>query len=275
MISKRKQNNKYNTYKNFTKCKSKYIKYIKNKSKNIKHKTKYKKNTQKLTQKLSHTLHTGSGFFDSLGKLAYHKPAQKSYKVTIPGEQYVKMLNPESIKKMLTIKQPKLLTVIFNYRKPNQLNLDNVSSDTVLSSGQVQYEPYITIDNMSRYLVIMYDTVKKKMHWVIEFKNRSKVKTMLAYLSPKPKDGTAHKYIIQLIKYPDTTPPLQVLDMSTPKRRKMFRQVFNYIKTNNLLPAVFTKGFNVKLDMSSGMNIFNMLSQKKQTQKQTFKPYHR
>ena len=269
MISKRKQKN---TYKKFTKCKS-----------HIKRKTKHKNRTQKRTlkrtlkrtQKRTQTLHTGSGFFDSLGKLAYHKPAQKSYKVSIPGAQYAKMLNPESIKKMLTIKQPKLLTVIFNYRKPNQLNLDNVSSNTVLSSGQVEYEPYITVDNMSRYLIIMYDTVKKKMHWVIEFKNRSKVKTILAYLSPKPKDGTSHKYIIQLIKYPDTIPPLQVVDMSTPKRRKMFRQVFNYIKSNNLLPAVFTKGFNVKLYMSSGMSIFNIFSQKTQKKKQQFKPYHR
>lgn len=257
MISEKKQK--------FTKCrlksKSKQINHINHKTKNIKHKTLI-----------------GSGVFNnissSIGSAIYHKPKEKDYSVHMPGSQYTKFLNPETaiskVQTLTTTKSPSLLTVVYNYHKPNQLNLNNVSSSKVLSSGQVEYEPHITVDNMNRYLVIMYDTNKKKLHWVIEFKNRSKYKTILSYLSPKPKDGTAHKYVIQLIKYPDNITPFTVEYMNNPKRRKMFKEVFSYIKTNNLLPAVFTKSFNVKFDMSSGISIFNILSNRtKNTHKYT------
>lgn len=255
MVSKKKQK--------FTKFKLKHINY---KTKNIKHKT------------LS-----GSGFFDAvgstIGSAIYHKPKKKDYSVTIPGTHHIKLmhyakfLNPEHIKNITTVKSPGLLTIIFNYHKPNQLNLTTISNNTVLKSGQVEYEPHININSMNRYLLIMYDTVIKKMHYVIEFKNRSKFKTILSYLPPKPKDGTSHKYVFQLFNYPINITPFTVVDMSTPKRRKMFREVFNYIKTNNL-SLVITKSFNVKYDTSSGVSIFNIgkiIGTQKQNQKQTFK----
>ena len=206
----------------------------------------------------------GAGLFNnitsSIGSSIYHKPKEKDYSVHIPGSQYAKLLNPERIKKLTILKPQSLLSVIFNYHKPNQLNLINVSKNVVLPSGKVEYEPHITVNNMKRYLVIMYDTVTKKMHYVIEFKNRSKYKTILSYLPPRPEDGKEHKFVIQLINYPQNLNPLKIIDMSSPKRRKMFRKVFKYIKNNNLLPAVITKSFNVKLDLSSGINLFNIIN---------------
>jgi hypothetical protein len=236
--------------------------------------TKYKTKHKTLKRK---TL-SGSGIFgdisSSIGSAVYHKPENKNYAVHVPGSKYIKLLNPATFSKFTNVKPPSLLTVIFNYHKPNQLNLNNISNNTVFKSGQVEYEPYINIDNMKRYLVIMYDTITKKMHYVIEFKNRSKFKTILSYLSPKPEDGIVHKYVFQLINYPENLSPLLIDDMSNPKRHKMFREVFNYIKTNNLLPAVITKVFNVKFDMSSGVSIFNIgkiIGSQKQNQKKTFK----
>ena len=46
--------------------------------------------------------------------------------------------------------------------------------------------------------------------------------------------------------------------MYTPKRRRMFREAFNYIKTNNL-SSVIKREFNVKLDVGGGINIYNIL----------------
>ena len=109
---------------------------------------------------------SGSGIFgaisSSISSSVYNKPEKKDFAVHIPGSKYAKFLNPSKITKLAkygTIKPTSLLTIIFNYRKPNQLNLDNISNNTVLTSGQVEYEPHINIDNMKRYLLIMYDTL--------------------------------------------------------------------------------------------------------------------
>ena len=200
----------------------------------------------------------------------YTKPKNKDFSVHVPGSQYVDLLNPQKYDNFTKKTEPSLLTVIYNYRnqdpKKYPINLNTISNNTVLKSSQVENEPHLIIDSINRYLVIMYDINKQKLHWVIVFEGRSLAKTILSYLSPKPKDGIAHKYAIELFNYPKNIISFTVIDMYTPKRRRMFREVFNYIKTNNL-SSVIKREFNIKLDMSGGINIYNVLTQTKKKQK--------
>ena len=194
---------KKNTKQTHKKCSKNKIKY-----KIVKHKTaKYKTAKHKTAKHNYNKLQSGSGgILNAIGSAIYKSPKEKDYSVHLPGSQYADLLNPgkvhSKLKTLTTLQNPGLLTVIFNYGKPNQFNLDNISNNTVLKSSQVENEPHLIINSINRYLVIMYDINKKKLHWVIVFEGRSLAKTILSYLSPKPKDGIAHKYVIQLFNYP-------------------------------------------------------------------------
>ena len=237
----------------------------------IKHKiVKYK------TVKYNRIQSGSGGILSVIGSAIYTKPKEKNYSVHLPGSQYTELLNPKRYETFTKKTEPSLLTVIYNYRnqdpKKYQVNLNTISNNTVLKSSQVENEPHIIIDSINRYLVIMYDINKQKLHWVIVFEGRSLAKTILSYLSPKPNDGIVHKYAIELFNYPkNIKTSFTVVDMYTPKRRRMFREAFNYIKTNNL-SSVIKREFNVKLDMGDSINIYNILSQTKK-HKQNFKNF--
>ena len=264
MISKKKTKQIHN------KCSKSKIKHKIIKHKIVKH---------KIVKHIKHNynkLQSGSGgILSAFGSAIYKSPKKKDYSVHLPGSQYTELLNPKRYETFTKKTEPSLLTVIYNYRnqdpKKYQVNLNTISNNTVLKSSQVENEPHIIIDSINRYLVIMYDINKQKLHWVIVFEGRSLAKTILSYLSPKPNDGIVHKYAIELFNYPKNITQFTVVDMYTPKRRRMFREAFNYIKTNNL-SSVIKREFNVKLDVGGGINIYNILSKTK-TQKQTFKNF--
>ncbi len=244
----------------------------KKKTKQIHNKYSKSKIKHKSSQYKYNRLQTGSGgILSAFSSAIYTNPKKKDFSVHVPGSQYVDLLNPKKYENFTKKTEPSLLTVIYNYQnqdpKKYPINLNTISYNTVLKSSQVENEPHLIIDSINRYLVIMYDINKQKLHWAIVFEGRSLSKTILSYLSPKPKDGIAHKYAIELFNYPkNIKTQFTVIDMSTPKRRRMFREVFNYIKTNNL-SSVIKSEFNVKLDMGGGINIFNILSQTKKNNK--------
>ena len=242
------------------------------------HKTKihkkYKTNTRTKKRVIG-----GNIFLDSIGSTIIHKEEKPNYKsLAVPGSRYLKLINPNtySISNSSTNTVRDLLSITYNYRTPNQININTIPKETILSSSKVEREPYIVIDNIMRYFLVMYESKPyNKIYWLIECNIHSKKNTFLSYLSPNPKDSLVHTFIIQLYKYPSTIPPFVLSIKATIKRKTAFREFFEYINTYKLgqpTPAA-TKVLSIKAEADGNVNIFDILSKPKSGDSKTIQKF--
>ena len=226
-------------------------------------KTKIKSRTNSRT-KLNKNIKNGGGILDSIGSAIVQVPKTKDYSVHIPGSGFAKTLSS-----FTKTEQAKMLQIIFNYRQPNQIDITTISPTKIIPSESITREPYILVNSMGKYLLVIYREVIKNnipvpkllLHFLIGYINRSPVK-IFHYIEPKPKLGKIQTFVIKLYKCPPNDNTSNFIKINNIDKQKAYAEFNTYISTNKLLP-INTYRFMVKGGTSSGVNLFNMLSQKK------------
>jgi len=239
-----------------TKTNSKNKTKSRNKSKtNSRNKTKSRTRTKK-----------GGGILDSIGSAIVQVPKKKDYSVHIPGSDLAKTLSS-----FTKTEKEQILKIIFNYRKSNQIDITTISPNKLISSDSITNEPYVLLNSMGKYLIVMYREVIKKniptpkllLHFLLGYINRSPTK-IFSYIAPNPKFGKTQKFIIKLYKYPPTDTTSNFLKINNFKKQKAYEEFNTYINNNKLLP-INTFSFLVKGEASAGINLLNILSQSKKS----------
>jgi len=249
-----------------TKSKTKAKTKAKSKTKVNTNVKKYNKNNNKKI------ISDGGGSF--LGGII-QTPQKKNY--TVPGQAYVKMFNPNLL---ITTQQQKenKLSIVFNKQSPNPIDIAKSLKTTILDSNVVSREPYLFIDSMGKYLIVMYSKViknqilKKKLFWIIGYMNRVPVK-IFNYMEPEVLPNTTQNLFIQIYKYPvnDKTNNFikintSVYDNNSDKAKK---QIEAYDELNiYLTPKIISKqvsiiktiNFIVKGNPNQGFSLFNMMT---------------
>jgi hypothetical protein len=224
----------------------------------------------------------GGGIFDmvvsSIGKSIYSDETEtkKETNENPIGSNLLNMINPDKIEKKVETKlgmgsgstpsilsptpPPTTFNVIFNYRKPDQLDINTLPKRTTIKSSKVEYEPQIMLGMMDRFIIVLFEIQPiKRMLWISIFQNYSKYHTILSYIPPKPDDKNVHNYVFQMFKFPKEVPQFEVTEMTTEKRKEIFVNFFKYINDNKLSPAIDSKLISVIKDESQGMDLFNLL----------------
>jgi len=209
----------------------------------------------------------GGGIFNTITSSIVQFPKEKNYTVRAPGSGMFQMLNPANLKSSTNANSQKLIAIIFNYHLPNQFDITNIKANTILSSNTLSKEPYVLINNMGKYVLVMYRIINKKnaetpkllLHWVVGYMNRMPTK-IFHYIAPKPKSNKINKFAIKLFKLPDINDKI-FFKINNINKKKAYEEFNNYIKSKNLLP-INTYNFMVKYDSSEGINLFNMVSKK-------------
>jgi hypothetical protein len=243
-----------NTYKKYSKLLFKKTK-IKNKSKKCK---KSKTN--------------GGGILSSIGSAIVKVPKEKNYTVRAPGSGMLQMLNPsklELITKSITKPDSQdIIKIIYNYHLSNEINIINKSPNTILSSENLYKEPYVLINNMGKYLLVMYRIINKKniptpkllLHWLVGYVNRMPFK-IFNYIAPTTKAGRINNFVFKLYKLPNNNDN-NFIKINNINKKKAYIEFNNYVKLQNLLP-INTYNIKVKGDSNQGINLFNMLGKQK------------
>ena len=239
---------------------SKYIHKRTSKYINKKCKSKFKSNKFR-SNKL------GGGIFESIGKSLVQVPKKKNYTVHVPRSGLFKMLNPENFVNKPNVKS--LITITYNKSLDTRFNIADVSPSVPISSNTINREPYVIINDIGKYLLVMYRIVKKKnstipkllLHWLIGFMNYVPTK-IFNYIAPNTKLGKLNKFIFKLYKLPDTTDK-SFIKINNINKKKAYDEFNTYITTNNLLPMNnYIYNILVKGDSDKGINLFNMFSSK-------------
>ena len=234
-----------------------------------------KNKTKKYNKNKKRTSSEGGGFLDSIGNSIIHVPKKKNYTVGTPGSGLIKTLSSltNSGEKSQLQKQQQLLSIIFNYRLSNQIDITKIKPSTVISSNSITREPYVLLNSMGKYLLVMYREVNKKniakpvllLHFLIGLKNRSLVK-LFPYNEPNVKSGKIQSFVIKLYKYVDTDNTDNFIKINNFNKKKAYEEFAIYITPNVInkkLSVINTFRFMVKGEIGSGVNLFNILSKQK------------
>lgn len=207
----------------------------------------------------------GGGIFETIGKSLVQVPKEKNYTVRVPRSGLFKMLNPEKLVDKPTVKS--LITITYNKSLDTRFNIADISPSIPISSNTINREPYVIINDIGKYLLVMYRIVKKKnsntpkllLHWLIGFINYVPTK-IFNYIAPNTKLGKLNKFIFKLYKLPDTNDK-SFIKINNINKKKAYDEFSTYINANNLLPMNnYIYNILVKGDSGEGLNLFNMFS---------------
>jgi len=229
------------------------------------------KKTHKKTHKKNQTFKNkkyGGGIFESIGSAIVHVPKKKNYTIKIPGSNIMNMLNPKTSTLFGNSSKQEFIKIIFNYHLDNQININDISPNTILSSNKIYKEPYVLINSMDKFLLVMYRIINKKniptpkflLHWLIGYMNRMPTK-IFNFIPPNPKVGKIHNFFIKLYKLPDINNK-NFININNINKKKAYEEFISYIKSQNLLP-IRSYSFMVKGSLGEGINLFNMFDKQK------------
>jgi len=251
----------------------------------IKKKTRTQKQNHKPKQNKNHLTHKGGkqSFLSAIGHSLVHVK-KNDYKIHVPGSGLFTVLNPKKLSSFGKLDKPKPLSIIFNYKTPNSIDLADISDNTELSSNAIIREPYVFIDSLGKYIIAMYRIIYKNnktkilLHWLVGFNNRDQ-KKIFSYIAPNVKLGSIHRFMLIIYKYPNTynsNDPNFVNINNIDNKAKAYEEFRNYIYMSKIVP-IKTIIFRVKGDIQ-GIDIFNMLnktssSKLKQTEPQAYWKY--
>ena len=247
-------------------------KYKKKKSKTIAKSVKSAFRKQSKIQSNNKLSLKGGNFLDALSKTIISIPKEKDYRVRYPGSGLINLLDPSKLGSQKKTNNTKLLQLIYNYRQPKQRDISDISINEVLDTNLVSSKPYININSMNKYLLVMYRQVKKKnsplpkllLYWLVGYVNRTGT-TLFHYIQPNVKTGRTHRFVIKLYKYPVTDKTNTFIKINNVNKQKAYEEFQNYIKSQNLI-AIKTIQFIVKNTGNIGnigVDILSLLSKKK------------
>ena len=247
------------------------------------HKTKTHK-TKTHKTKTHKKIKGGADFFGGLISV----PEKKNY--SVPGERTAQLLNPNlylSIKKKNN-KNSQKLQIVFNRGAGDAIDISQVPDNTTIYSDIIRKEPYLYIESLNKFLIVMYKEVLKNfekiklLYWLMGYNNYN-IKPIFNYIQPVIPVGTNADFTIKIYKLPNN------IDLNDIKNKinaniavnhnnlyneiilnKAYNILFDtYLKPYNLLPI--TKiNFKVKGSSNQVIDIFSMLD-KKPTQHQHMK----
>jgi hypothetical protein len=250
----------------------------------MKIKTKTRKTKTRKT-KTTTKLNGGADFFGGLIQTS----KQKNY--SVPGEKYTKLLNPnlyisvkqkDSKNNKYSDKNSEKLKIIFNRGASNAIDISQVSNNTLLYSNVVTKEPYLFINSMGKYLIVMYKEIQnqnfekiKLLYWLIGYNNYN-IKKIFNYIEPNVPTGTTENFTIKIYKLPNNYMELNLIKIDTIVNHnniyneknliKAYNDLFNkYLKPYNLLSTT-NINFKVKGSSNQGIDIFSMFDKNKQQQ---------
>ena len=225
----------------------------KNKSKSKKYnKINAKRNTKRNTKK-------GGSFLNKLGSSIFQNTKKKSYNVTFPGSKFLKTLSSTNLGNQ------KLLSVIFNHHTPQQIDIINTPPTTLIPSKFTIREPYILLNSMDKYLLVIYREIIKKditipqraLHFAVGYIYRTPTK-LFSYIEPKIKPGKTQKFVINLYKYELTDKTKNFIRINNVNKKKAYQELSIYINSMKFQPPKIYV-YVIKGDFNQGINLFNML----------------
>ena len=234
---------------------------IKSKLLNNKKNNKTKKKTKvSKSYKVSKTYkQSGHGVFNTISGQIFRNTKKKDLSGKLPGSgifnSFKSLTQPQQQTQIQ--KQNNILTIMYNYRTPYQIIITNNSIDKTFESSRLLSVPHIQIDSIKQFLLIMIlPGIQPKLMWGVEFKYRSKVKTVINYLLPKYTVNFKYKLIFKLYKYPDNIKKtFSLIDISTSKRKNAYRKLNKYLVRHNMLKSsIAFKEINVIQDKGSDIN---------------------
>jgi hypothetical protein len=222
-----------------------------NKSKKY-NKINVKKNTKRNSKK-------GGSFLNTLGSSIFQNTKKKSYAVTYPGSKFLKTLSPTNPGNQ------QLLSVIFNHHTPQQIDIINTPHTTLIPSKSTIREPYILVNSMDKYLLVIYREIIKKdipipkrlLHFAVGYIYRTPTK-LFPYVEPKIKPGKKQKFIIKLYKYQLTDKTKNFIKINNFNKKKAYQELSIYINAMNFQPPK-TYVYVIKGDYNQDVNLFNLL----------------
>ena len=249
------------------------------------HKTKtHKTKTHKAKTHKTKTHKKLNGGADYLGGLI-STPGKKNY--SVPGEKYTHLFNPNSY---LSIKKKnrknnkinQKLYIIFNRNKHNSIDITQAPNNTILYSNIVTKEPYLFINSMGKYLIVMYKEVIqnfvkiKLLYWLMGYINYN-TKKIFHYIEPNVPAGVTADFTIKIYKLPNDYIDLNNVKINIEvnhnniyneiKLNKAYNFLFNtYLKPYKLLP-VTNINFKVKGSSNQIVDIFSIYDKQHQKNK--------
>ena len=208
---------------------------------------------------------SGGGIFETIGKSLVQVPKQRNYSSPISG--LFSKLNPSKLESSSKIDKPQPVVIKYNYRLPNEIDITTNTPNIPINSNYITKEPYVTINSMGKYLLVMYRIINKKptpkllLHWLIGFMNYAPTK-IFHYIAPNTKIGKLNNFVMKIYKLPeDNNNNKTFIKINNFTKQKAYEEFNTYIKSTNLLP-INTYNFIVKGSSEEGINLFNMLSKK-------------
>jgi hypothetical protein len=236
------------------------------------------------TNKKYNTNKTKKGGADFFGGLI-QVPKKKNYNVQIPGSRYAEILNPNLFMSVPQKNSKNIsnsgdkLKIIFNYRMPNPKDISKLPNNTILFSNVVSKEPYLFINSMGKYLVVMYkeelnnQNLKiKLLYWLIGYINYT-TKKIFSYIEPNVPTGSVADFTIKIYKIPDNyNIDFNLIKINIivnhdnvynkTKLNKAYDEFLNtYITPFKLVPTTIIN-FKVKGSEKQGIDLLTMLSKK-------------
>ena len=221
----------------------------------------------------------GGNFLDALSKQIISIPKEKDYRVRYPGSGLINLLDPSKLEGSLSNTKQKLLTIIYSYKQPNQYDISDIDNSEILDNSVVSSKPYININSMNKYLLVMYRQVKKKnlplpkllLYWLVGYVNRTGT-TLFHYIQPNVKTGRTHRFVIKLYKYPVTDKTNTFIQINNVNKQKAYIEFQDYIQSQGLI-SVVTLQFKVRNTGQNGLDLFALFNkkQKKNTQNKKLK----
>jgi hypothetical protein len=230
-------------------------------------KTKNKTKKNNINIKRMEPSKKGGSILDSIAKSIIHVPKKKNYTVRAPGMGLIRSLS--SFTNSEKQNQEKILSIIFNYRLYNEIDITNTTQSSIISSNSITREPYILLDSMGKYLIVMYREINKKnlpvpkllLHFLIGFINRIPIK-IFPYNAPNIKSGKIQSFVIKLYKCPATDNTQNFIKINNINKKEAYKEFSTYISINKLLP-INTFRFMVKGEIGASGNLFDIMSRQK------------
>jgi len=230
-------------------------------------KTKYSKTKYSKT-KYSKNHIVGGNLFDGF----IHIGKEKNYTVKVPGQKYVKLLNPNKYvrKENSSTSSNDNLKIIFKYNLPNQTDISKLPKNTILDSELFTSEPYLFINNYkTKFLVVMYRQVVHKdqilkpttlLYWLVGYYHRNYTK-IFPYINPEVPSGVSKQFIIKIYRCPDTDINNNFIKINNVDKEKAYAEFYKYISDNKLVP-ITTINFTIKGNPNQSFDLFSIINKK-------------
>jgi hypothetical protein len=217
-----------------------------------------KQSNQSITQNRTQY---GSGVFNTMSGLVFTNTKKTDYSVSLPGSQLLST-SKQQLKNIMTKKNTSIsfFKIIYNYRTPKEHTIEKNTITPLYQSSAVFTVPHIHINHIKHFLIVMIlPGVKPSLLWAIDFKNGSKLKTIIDYSLPKFAIDYKFKLVFNIYKYPDNTiNSFRLKNSMIMKRKKAYRKFKKYlIKKNMEKSLIGTKTIEVIQD--KGFDINNIL----------------